>query len=144
MTQQEQILELITQCHNTNDMQYREVLDTQFQFEQYYLKPMFKDKYTVAYVSALDDIELGTEDPIINISIYNTPSTLINLDMNFSQFKPIFRAVKDKIKLIEKVNQQLLTETSNLPALFISNPQEAMTRVQTIISTRHYENIIEE
>ena len=141
MMQQEQIYELITQCFNTNDMQYREILNKQFAYEQYFLKPMFTEKYTIAYVSALDDIDLGTTNPTINISIYNTPDTLTNLDMDFATFKPIYRAVKDKMKLIERVNQQLLTEISNLPALFVSNQAEAMTKVQTIISTRHYDSI---
>ena len=97
---------------------YEEKLDEMFDFsyknETYKLKPMFIDKYNKAYNMGLDDIELGIEEPQVNLSIYKD-NKLVNMTISFDDFKLLYRAVKDIVRPIEEKYQQYLAEFSQLP-----------------------------
>ena len=97
---------------------YEEKLDEMFDFsyknETYKLKPMFIDKYNKAYNMGLDDIELGIEEPQVNLSIYKDDK-LVNMTISFNDFKLFYRAVKDIVRPIEEKYQQYLAEFSQLP-----------------------------
>ena len=97
---------------------YEEKLDEMFDFsyknETYKLKPMFIDKYNKAYNMGLDDIELGIEEPQVNLSIYKD-NKLVNMTISFDDFKLFYRAVKDIVRPIEEKYQQYLAEFSQLP-----------------------------
>ena len=97
---------------------YQEKLDEMFDFsyknETYKLKPMFIDKYNKAYNMGLDDIELGVEEPQVNLSIYKD-NKLVNMTISFDDFKLFYRAVKDIVRPIEEKYQQYLAEFSQLP-----------------------------
>lgn len=97
---------------------YQEKLDEMFDFsyknETYKLKPMFIDKYNKAYNMGLDDIELGIEEPQVNLSIYKD-NKLVNMTISFDDFKLFYRAVKDIVRPIEEKYQQYLAEFSQLP-----------------------------
>lgn len=97
---------------------YEEKLDEMFDFsyknETYKLKPMFIDKYNKAYNMGLDDIELGIQEPQVNLSIYKD-NKLVNMTISFDDFKLFYRAVKDIVRPIEEKYQQYLAEFSQLP-----------------------------
>lgn len=98
----EQVKNIVTQ-------RYQEKLNELHPYNQYYIKAMFADKYTIAYVTLIDE---GTD--IINLSIYDTENTLINIDMTFEEFQPLYRAVKNIAVEIEKEYQQALADLSLL------------------------------
>lgn len=97
---------------------YNEKLNEIFNFtysnEEYQLKPMFIDKYNKAYNMGLDDIEVGVENPEVNLSVYRN-NQLVNMTISFEDFKRFYRAVKDKIRSIEKKYQEYLAEFSQAP-----------------------------
>ena len=99
-------------------MRYEEKLDEMFDFsyknDTYKLKPMFIDKYNKAYNMGLDDVELGIEEPQVNLSIYKD-NKLVNMTISFDDFKLFYRAVKDIVRPIEEKYQQYLAEFSQLP-----------------------------
>lgn len=98
---------------------YEEKLDEMFDFsyknETYKLKPMFIDKYNKAYNMGLDDIELGIEEPQVNLSIYKD-NKLVNMTISFDDFKLFYRAVKGIVRPIEEKYQQYLAEFSQKPS----------------------------
>ena len=100
-------------------MRYNEKLNEMFNFEynneMYQLKPMFIDKYNKAYNMGLDDIELGVENPTVNLSIYKN-NQLVNMTISFEDFKLFYRATKDKVRSIEKKYQEYLAEFSQRPS----------------------------
>ena len=91
-----------------------EVFDFEYNNETYQLKPMFMDKYNKAYNMGLDDIELGVENPTVNLSVYKD-NKLVNMTISFEDFKLFYRAVKDKVKPIEQKYQEYLAEFSQMP-----------------------------
>lgn len=96
-------------------VRYNEKLNNVFDFEYnnetYQLKPMFMDKYSKAYNMGLDDIELGVENPTVNLSVYKD-NKLVNMTISFEDFKLFYRATKDKVRSIEKKYQEYLAEFS--------------------------------
>lgn len=103
---------------------YQTALDKKFECYEYKAKANFKTKYTEAYTACLDDIE-DSKEAIVNISIYNSEDKLENMDMDFENFKLIYRIVKEKAREIEKIYQQGLAEMSNIENLLkISSPEE--------------------
>lgn len=92
-----------------------EVFDFEYNNEMYQLKPMFMDKYNKAYNMGLDDIELGVENPTVNLSVYKN-NQLVNMTISFEDFKLFYRATKDKVRSIEKKYQEYLAEFSQGPS----------------------------
>ena len=69
-------------------VRYNEKLNEVFGFEYdneaYQLKPMFMDKYSKAYNMGLDDMELGVENPTVNLSVYkNNQQFLLKISSCF-------------------------------------------------------------
>lgn len=99
-------------------VRYNEKLNNVFDFEynneMYQLKPMFMDKYNKAYNMGLDDIELGVENPTVNLSVYKN-NQLVNMTISFEDFKLFYRAVKNKVRQIEQKYQEYLAEFSQMP-----------------------------
>lgn len=93
---------------------YKNALNIHFPYNQYFLKPMFLEKYSKAYVSLIDDIDSGISPQVVNVSIYTDVNTLTNIDLNFDEFKDIYRVVKQKALLIEKQYQQSLVKLTEL------------------------------
>lgn len=93
---------------------YNSALNEMVPYDVYYIKGMFFEKYSKAYVSLQDDLEAGVEEPVVNLSIYQTETALINLDMTFEEFKPLYRAVKVIALHIEKQYQTLLANMTTL------------------------------
>lgn len=91
-----------------------EIFDFVYNNETYQLKPMFIDKYNKAYNMGLDDIELGEENPTVNLSVYKD-NKLVNMTISFEDFKLFYRATKDKVRPIEKKYQEYLAEFSQGP-----------------------------
>ena len=91
-----------------------EVFDFEYNNEMYQLKPMFIDKYNKAYNMGLDDIELGAENPTVNLSVYKN-NQLVNMTISFEDFKLFYRAVKNKVRPIEQKYQEYLAEFSQMP-----------------------------
>ena len=91
-----------------------EVFDFEYNNEMYQLKPMFMDKYNKAYNMGLDDIELGVENPTVNLSVYKD-NKLVNMTISFEDFKLFYRAVKNKVRQIEQKYQEYLAEFSQVP-----------------------------
>ena len=79
---------------------YQKALDEKFDCYDYKAKANFKTKYTEAYIACLDDIDEGNTESIVNISIYTSPDSLENMDMDFDNFKLIYREVKNKAREI--------------------------------------------
>lgn len=115
----EQYKENLEMAITTIQMRYNEKLNEMFNFEynneMYQLKPMFIDKYNKAYNMGLDDIELGQENPTVNLSVYKD-NKLVNMTISFEDFKLFYRATKDKVRPIEKKYQQYLAEFSQGPS----------------------------
>jgi hypothetical protein len=91
-----------------------EVFDFEYDNEAYQLKPMFMDKYSKAYNMGLDDMELGVENPTVNLSVYKN-NQLVNMTISFEDFKLFYRAVKNKVRQIEQKYQEYLAEFSQIP-----------------------------
>ena len=91
-----------------------EVFDFEYNNETYQLKSMFMDKYNKAYNMGLDDIELGVENPTVNLSVYKD-NKLVNMTISFEDFKLFYRAVKNKVRPIEQKYQEYLAEFSQVP-----------------------------
>ena len=91
-----------------------EVFDFKYNNEMYQLKPMFMDKYNKAYNMGLDDMELGVENPTVNLSVYKD-NKLVNMTISFEDFKLFYRAVKNKVRPIEQKYQEYLAEFSQVP-----------------------------
>lgn len=92
-----------------------EVFDFEYNNEMYQLKPMFIDKYNKAYNMGLDDMELGVENPTVNLSVYKN-NQLVNMTISFEDFKLFYRAVKNKVRPIEQKYQEYLAEFSQGPS----------------------------
>ena len=110
--------ELLEMAISIIQMRYNQKLNEVFGFEynneMYQLKPMFIDKYNKAYNMGLDDIELGVENPTVNLSVYKD-SKLVNMTISFEDFKLFYRAVKNKVRPIEQEYQEYLAEFSQMP-----------------------------
>lgn len=111
--------ELLEMAISIIQMRYNQKLNEVFGFEynneMYQLKPMFIDKYNKAYNMGLDDIELGVENPTVNLSVYKN-NQLVNMTISFEDFKLFYRATKDKVRSIEKKYQEYLAEFSQRPS----------------------------
>ena len=111
--------ELLEMAISIIQMRYNQKLNELFGFEYnneiYQLKPMFMDKYNKAYNMGLDDIELGVENPTVNLSVYKN-NQLVNMTISFEDFKLFYRATKDKVRSIEKKYQEYLAEFSQGPS----------------------------
>ena len=111
--------ELLEMAISIIQMRYNQKLNEVFDFgynnEIYQLKPMFIDKYNKAYNMGLDDIELGVENPVVNLSVYKN-NQLVNMTISFEDFKLFYRATKDKVRSIEKKYQEYLAEFSQGPS----------------------------
>ena len=111
--------ELLEMAISIIQMRYNQKLNEVFGFEynneMYQLKPMFIDKYNKAYNMGLDDIELGVENPTVNLSVYKD-NQLVNMTISFEDFKLFYRATKDKVRSIEKKYQEYLAEFSQGPS----------------------------
>ena len=118
---------------------YQKALDEKFDCYDYKAKANFKTKYTEAYIACLDDIDEGNTESIVNISIYTSLDSLENMDMDFDNFKLIYREVKNKAREIEKVYQQGLAEISNIGNLVeSSNPEELINLASEIEQSLKY------
>ena len=110
--------ELLEMAISIIQMRYNQKLNEVFGFEYnnetYQLKPMFIDKYNKAYNMGLDDIELGVENPTVNLSVYKD-NKLVNMTISFEDFKLFYRAVKNKVRPIEQKYQEYLAEFSQMP-----------------------------
>lgn len=106
--------ELINTALNIIKMRYGNEMNTIHLVGNYGLKPMFADKYSIAYTGCLDDISMGEENPIVNVSVYQANS-LVNIDLQYDEFLQLFRVVKDLYRPIEKKYQQYLAEFSTQP-----------------------------
>lgn len=110
--------ELLEMAISIIQMRYNQKLNEVFGFEYdneaYQLKPMFIDKYNKAYNMGLDDIELGVENPTVNLSVYKD-NKLVNMTISFEDFKLFYRAVKNKVRQIEQKYQEYLAEFSQIP-----------------------------
>lgn len=110
--------ELLEMAISIIQMRYNRKLNEVFNFEynneMYQLKPMFMDKYNKAYNMGLDDIELGVENPTVNLSVYKN-NQLVNMTISFEDFKLFYRAVKNKVRPIEQKYQEYLAEFSQVP-----------------------------
>lgn len=110
--------ELLEMAISIIQMRYNQKLNEVFDFEYnneiYQLKPMFMDKYNKAYNMGLDDIELGVENPTVNLSVYKD-NKLVNMTISFEDFKLFYRAVKNKVRPIEQKYQEYLAEFSQVP-----------------------------
>ena len=110
--------ELLEMAISIIQMRYNQKLNEVFDFEYnneiYQLKPMFIDKYNKAYNMGLDDIELGVENPTVNLSVYKD-NKLVNMTISFEDFKLFYRAVKNKVRPIEQKYQEYLAEFSQMP-----------------------------
>ena len=110
--------ELLEMAISIIQMRYNQKLNEVFDFEYnneiYQLKPMFIDKYNKAYNMGLDDIELGVENPTVNLSVYKD-NKLVNMTISFEDFKLFYRAVKNKVRPIEQKYQEYLAEFSQVP-----------------------------
>ena len=110
--------ELLEMAISIIQMRYNQKLNEVFGFEydneMYQLKPMFMDKYNKAYNMGLDDIELGVENPTVNLSVYKN-NQLVNMTISFEDFKLFYRAVKNKVRPIEQKYQEYLAEFSQAP-----------------------------
>lgn len=110
--------ELLEMAISIIQMRYNQKLNEVFGFEynneMYQLKPMFMDKYNKAYNMGLDDIELGVENPTVNLSVYKD-NKLVNMTISFEDFKLFYRAVKNKVRPIEQKYQEYLAEFSQVP-----------------------------
>ena len=110
--------ELLEMAISIIQMRYNQKLNEVFDFkynnEMYQLKPMFMDKYNKAYNMGLDDIELGVENPTVNLSVYKD-NKLVNMTISFEDFKLFYRAVKNKVRPIEQKYQEYLAEFSQVP-----------------------------
>ena len=62
----------------------------------------------------LDDMELGVENPTVNLSVYKN-NQLVNMTISFEDFKLFYRAVKNKVRQIEQKYQEYLAEFSQIP-----------------------------
>ena len=118
---QEQYKELAQQALEVVQNNYQAKLQETFDFTYnetlYKLKPMFMDKYSMAYSMGLSDIEAGEENPQVNLSVYNAQKQLINMTISFNDFKQFFNAVKTKVRPIEQDYQSLIAEISQLPTV---------------------------
>ena len=114
----EQYKENLEMAITTIQMRYNrklnEVFDFKYNNEMYQLKPMFMDKYNKAYNMGLDDMELGVENPTVNLSVYKD-NKLVNMTISFEDFKLFYRAVKTKVRQIEQKYQEYLAEFSQIP-----------------------------
>ena len=115
----------LQQVANKLSEDYQKALDEKFECYDYKAKANFKTKYTKAYIACLDDIE-ESKEAIVNISIYNSENNLENMDMDFENFKLIYRAVKEKAREIEKIYQQGLAEISGIENTLVSNSPEEL------------------
>ena len=107
---------LLNEALSLIQMRYMQKLNEIHEAYGYGLKPMFADKYSIAYTACLDDIALGEENPTVNASVYHN-GVLENIDFTYSEFLELYRAVKDLYKGIEKKYQKYLAE-------FTQNPSE--------------------
>ena len=118
---QEQYKELAQQAlevvQNNYQAKLQETFDFTYNETMYKLKPMFMDKYSMAYSMGLSDIEAGEENPQVNLSVYNAQKQLINMTISFNDFKQFFNAVKTKVRPIEQDYQSLIAEISQLPTV---------------------------
>ena len=118
---------------------YQKALDEKFDCYDYKAKANFKTKYTEAYIACLDDIDEGNTESIVNISIYASLDSLENMDMDFDNFKLIYREVKNKAREIEKIYQQGLAEISNIGNLVeSSSPEELINLASEIEQSLKY------
>lgn len=107
---------LLQQALSIIEMRYNEKLNEMYIANGYGIKPMFANKYSIAYTSCLDDIDEGIDNPIVNASVYQDDK-LVNIDFTFDEFKKLYREVKQIYKVIEKKYQQYLAELSNIPTV---------------------------
>ena len=108
--------ELLNKAYNIIQMRYNEQMNTLHVTNGYGIKPMFAQKYSIAYTGCLDDISMGEESPIVNVSVYQADS-LVNIDLQYNEFLELFRAVKNLYRPIEKKYQQYLAELSTHPTV---------------------------
>ena len=106
--------QLLNDALSVIKMRYDREMNTLHLVSEYGLKPMFATKYSIAYTGCLDDITMGEENPIVNVSVYQANS-LVNIDLQYIEFLQLFRAVKDLYRPIEKKYQQYLAEFSTQP-----------------------------
>ena len=136
---QEQYKELAQQALEVVQNNYQAKLQETFDFTYnetlYKLKPMFMDKYSMAYSMGLSDIEAGEANPQVNLSVYNAQEQLINMTISFDDFKQFFNAVKTKVRPIEQDYQSLIAEISQLPTV---------ERLQEIINPNIADEIVAE
>ena len=112
--EKQEYINLLNQVIGLIKMRRDEQMDTIFNYGDYGLKPMFAEKYSIAYTACLDDIALG-EEPEVNVSVYQD-GALVNIDLSYNEFLELYRAVKDIFKGIEKKYQQYLAELSQNPS----------------------------
>lgn len=112
----EEYTELLNSALSIIQMRYNEQMNTLHEANGYGVKPMFAQKYAIAYTGCLDDISIGEENPIVNVSVYQANS-LVNIDLQYNEFLQLFRAVKDLYRPIEKKYQQYLAEFSTQPTV---------------------------
>lgn len=139
----ENIKELFTQAIAHNEARYIDKQREMFNFAHngvnYKLKPMFIDKYSKAYSMGLDDVEAGVVNPQVNMSVYNENELLINITIAFDDFKAFFRAVKDEVRPIEAIYQQMLAEFSELETQATTNPNLVIARLNEILTSNPYD-----
>lgn len=107
-------IDLLNQAVNIIQMRYNNKMNELHEANGYGVKPMFAEKYSIAYTACLDDISLGEENPTVNVSIYQG-NKLVNVDLEYEEFLTLYRAVKDLYRPIEKKYQEYLAEFSNNP-----------------------------
>lgn len=115
-TPQQIYLDKINEVLNLIGARYHDKLNGIYAFGDYKIKPMFAEKYSIAYTAMLDDEAQGKEI-VINASVYNAQGILVNVDFNKDEFLDIYRAVKDIYIPIEKTYQQFLAELSQQPTM---------------------------
>ena len=109
-------IELLEQAISIIKMRYEARLNEIHAVGEYGVKPMFAEKYSIAYTACLDDIADGVSPIIVNASVYHN-GQLDNIDFSYEQFLTLYRAVKDLYRPIEKKYQEYLAEFSNNPTL---------------------------
>ena len=110
----EQYIKKLQEVLSLIECRYHDELNKVYEYDVYKIKPMFADKYSIAYTSMLDDEAQGQE-VVINASVYDANGILFNTDFTKEQFLGLYRAVKDIYKPIEKKYQQYLAEISQHP-----------------------------
>lgn len=126
---------------------YNEALNKKIQHNQKYLKPMFIEKWQLAYIAGKDDIEEGIENPVVDYGWYlaeDESSYTLNENIAYSEFLIDFRYLKQIVRITEKKHQSYLDVMSRLldQGALSQNPQQLLADIEALKTSIDFDIVL--